>query len=647
MTIRKRRVLIALAIVVALVGATIGAGALYLSSVPLPGQIALPESTTVYFSDGRTVMARLGDQHRIVLAHDEILGAASQAAVAAYEPDYWNSKGGPIARRVVRSFAAIEGSGLSARLRVAVMARKLDDEYSKDRVLGFYLNAMPFGRRAYGIEAAARAYFGKSVRKDATDRVSTAEAIVLATMIDQTGTEPSPQRWTEVRDRMVDLGSLRRADADGLDFPRDTLKPYAPKADDPGLDRPTGLVVNHVLAELAAAPQFKGWTWDRIRNGGFKIVTTVDYNAQQVLEKTADAAVAGSVMNTQPKELQAAAVAIQPGTGRVIAYYGGHNGAGADYAGWYRDEDGVPTGFGAHRPGTSFHVYALAAALKEGISLDSTWNSRSGRTFPGRSVAVRNNSTCVEPYGVKNGPCTLLGSTIAALDVAFYAVTQTIGSATVLEMAKAAGIADMWDDKRARVSLADTPDMADLSTSRFGPEVGLGQYPVTVLDQANGMATFAAAGVRAEAHFVRSVTKGQNTHYSEGMPAEYAPRVLNTEQSADLTWALSQSRPARLSGIDAAGKTGVWVDGVVPTHAWMMGYTTSIATAVWIGSAGRERPLRDSKGQTIFGAGLPATIYKTFMTGAHAAMKLKPGRFPPPAHVGDANRGDVPPAAAG
>jgi membrane peptidoglycan carboxypeptidase len=645
MTTRKRRLLIALAIVVVLVGATVAAAAFYVTSVSLPGQIALPESTVMYYSDGTTVMARLGAEHRVVLAHDEILSTASQAAVAAYEPDYWNSKGGPIARRVVRHSFDIQGAGASTRLRVAVMARKLDDEYAKDRVLGFYLNAMPYGRRAFGVEAAAQAYFGKSVHKDAKNRASTAEAIVLATMIDQTGTEPSPQRWTEVRDTMVDLGYLARADADGLTFPADSLKPYTPGADDTGLERPTGLVVNHVLAELSAAPPFQGWNWDRIANGGFKIVTTVDHSAQQLLEQTADATASRSVMHNQPKDLQAAAVSVEPGTGRVIAYYGGHNGAGADYAGWYRDEDGVPTGFGAHRPGSSFHVFALAAAIKDGISLDSRWNGRSGRTFPGRSAPVRNTSTCAEPYGVRNGPCTLLGSSIAGVEVAIYAVTQAIGSANVLEMAKAAGIADMWDDERERVSLADSPTMAELSPSRFATEVGLGQYPVTVLDQANAMATF-AAGVRAQAHFVRSVTKGSETKgwdtlYSESMPAQNAPRVLTEAQAADLTWALSHSRPARLAGVDAAGKSGSWIDGSVPTHAWMTGYTTSLATAVWIGSAGRERPLRDSKGQPIYGSGLPATVYRTFMTGAHAALKLKPGRFPPPAHVGDPTRGDA------
>jgi membrane peptidoglycan carboxypeptidase len=641
MSTRKRRLLIALAAVVALVGAAIGGGAFYVASVPLPAQASLPESTVVYYSDGKTVMARLGDQERVVLTHDEILSAASQAAVAAYEPDYWNSHGGPIARRVVRNFADIQGSGMTARLRVAVMARKLDDEYSKDRVLEFYLNAMPYGRRAFGIEAAAQAYFGKSVHKDAQTRVTTAEAIALATMIDQTGTEISPDRWAEVREKMVDQGYLGRADADGLAFPADTIKPYVEKADDSGLTKPTGLVVNHVLAELVASPRFKGWSWDRIRNGGLKIVTTIDAQAQQVLEAAADPGRSGSPMSGQPKELQAAAVAVDPGTGRVIAYYGGPSGTGADYAAWYLDRDGQPTGFGAHRPGTSFQVYALAAALKDGISLDSRWDSRSGRMFPGRNEPMRNTGTCAQPYGVKNGPCTLLGSTVASLDTPFYALTQTLGSATVLQMAKDAGINDMWDYQRKRVSLGDGPSMAELSPGRFGIDVSLGGYAVTVLDQANAMATFAAGGQRAQAHFVRTVSDGPKVVYTESVPGENASRVLNEQQAADLTWALRQVGAARLPGMDAAGKTGVWIDGAVPTHAWMLGYTRELAAAVWIGSAGRERALKDSQGRTISGAGLPATVYRTFMTGAHAALKLKPGRFPPPAHVGDPGRGDA------
>jgi membrane peptidoglycan carboxypeptidase len=638
MTTRKRRLLIVVAVILVLVGATAGSAALYVGSVPLPALVTSPETTTVYYADGKTEMARLGAERRVALPRDRFTDVVWQAAVAAEDPDFFGSTGGPIARSVVRNAMGLKGSGTSTRLKVYVMARKLDDAYTKDQILEMYLNAMPFGRGAFGVEAAAQAYFGKSVEKDSSRVVSPAEAIALATVIDQTGTEPSQSRWTEVRDAMVDQGYLTRAAADALAFP--PALPYDPKRNQTGLDRPTGLVVNHVLAEIVASPQFRGQSWDAIRNGGYTIVTTVDVRAQAALEAVVDPTATGSLMNGQPKELQAAGVLVQPGTGRVLAYYGGASGIGSDYAGWYLDEDGVATGYGAHRAGTSFMPYALAAALKDGISLDSMWDSRSPRRFPGRTEPIRNVSACTPPHGTRNGPCTLLGATLASLEVPYYSLTQAIGSATVLEMAKAAGIRHMWNDDRKRIALDDHRQMAEVSPKEFNTEVALGQYPVTVVDHATGMATFAAGGQRATTHFVRQVKRGEDVVYSEALPTEGQGRVLNDQQAADLTWALSQTSAGRLRGIDTAGKTGVWIDGVEPTHAWMVGYTTDLAAAIWVGSAGRERPLRDSQGRAIFGAGLPAQIYTAVMGATHADMLLKPGRFGPPAHVGDADRGD-------
>ncbi len=81
----------------------------------------------------------------------------------------------------------------------------------------------------------------------------------------------------------------------------------------------------------------------------------------------------GSFMFGQPDNLQAALVAVQPGTGRVLAYFGGADGKGNDFGGFYYDEKGDATGIGRFPPGSSFKVYTLAAALKAGISLDSYW----------------------------------------------------------------------------------------------------------------------------------------------------------------------------------------------------------------------------------------------------------------------------------
>src|SRR6185369_15296194 len=185
---------------------------------------------------------------------------------------------------------------------------------------------------------------------------------------------------------MVAAGTLNAATAADLRLP--PVRAYDPTAFESGLDEPTGIVVSHVLAELRTTPAFQGAAASTLTTGGFSIVTTIDARAQSLLERTADETVANSVMDGQPDNLQAAAVVIEPGTGRVRAYYGGHEGTGADYAGWFTNAAGQPVGYGAHPPGQTMDVYTTAAALDANISVKSTWDSPASRSFSGRGEPV-------------------------------------------------------------------------------------------------------------------------------------------------------------------------------------------------------------------------------------------------------------------
>ena len=174
---------------------------------------------------------------------------------------------------------------------------------------------------------------------------------------------------------------------------------------------PVGLVINHVFDELSHTDgsPLLGQSWDSIRRGGYAITTTIDPRAQQVLEQAADETVAGSVMSGQPENVQAAGAVVEPGTGRVLAYYGGHDGLGSDYASFYVDEKGEPFGFGRYPPGASFMAYTLAAALKAGVSLNSKWqwtpHEQVGRPA---GALIRNTSTC--PSNPRGQTCSLLDS---------------------------------------------------------------------------------------------------------------------------------------------------------------------------------------------------------------------------------------------
>src|SRR5262249_61599719 len=117
-------------------------------------------------------------------------------------------------------------------------------------------------------------------------------------------------------------------------------------------------------------------------------------------------------------------------------------------------------------------------------------------------------------------------------------------------------------------------------------EVGIGKYGVTVLDQANAMATFAAGGRRAAAHFVREVTRHGDRVYAEQLTQSDVG--LNEAQVNELTWTLRQVPSAKLgNGWSLAGKTGTWQSGNSTTdnaHTWMIGYTGAFAAAVWLGT---------------------------------------------------------------
>ncbi len=648
-------------------------GTYYVDSVPTPAQLPLPESTTVYYADGKTPMAKLGTENRTILAFDEMNDAVKQAIVAAEDQTFWTNEGvdfsavmraawnnvtggktqgaSTITQQYARIAADLTGVTFSRKLREAVIAWKLDDKYSKEEILEFYLNTVPFGRGAHGIEAAAQSFFGKTANKNAprADQVTVAEAMVLVSMVKQPEPDPndpeghpgydptrsdlarenSIARWNYVRDAMVGLGYLTRSEADALEYPKVTA--FEPSSRQSGLDLPTGLVVQHALAELRQAEPFRDRGRDFIQNGGFRIVTTVDKRAQEAAEAAADIRrdTAPSVVRGQPKNWQAALVAVEPGTGRVLAYYGGSNGAGADYAGWYVDEDGEARGFGQHPPGSSFKVYDLAEAIRQGESVRTEWDSPSTKEFP---ASGRTRNSAAGP--VRNaGPapcqprCALWEATVASLNVTFFALTEKLGRASVIDMARKAGVDFMW----ANVEGQSSPQRVELAgksveelEKTFSTEVGIGQFGITVLDHANGMATFAAGGKRARAHFVREVFEGDERVYAE--PEAQSEVGLNQDQINELNWTLSRVTAANLdNGWDTAGKTGTWQAGTSTTrnaHTWMVGYTKKLAAAVWLGTTDGEALVTKNGSFSVFGSSYPGPIWRQFMTEATRAMEL-------------------------
>jgi membrane peptidoglycan carboxypeptidase len=694
---RMRNIAIAaFAVFIMVTGVGVVGGTYYVGNVPTPTELALPESTTVYYADGKTVMARLGEENRTLLDFEEMNDAVKDAVVAAEDQTFWTNEGvdfkgvmraawnnftggetqgaSTIAQQYARTAMNLQEDSYSRKLKEAVMAWKLSDNYAKEDILEFYLNTVPFGRGAHGIEAAAQTFFNKTASNKAKPerQVTIAEAAVLVSMVKQP--EPNPAdpvgspgydpkrskdpaanakalenskgRWEYVLNGLVAMGKLTAAQKAELVYPEKELRPYTPVT--AGLDRPTGLVVDHALSELAQSEVFKSvadttkGVWAYIRNGGFKIITTVDHRAQKAAETAADITnpKAPARLRGQAKNWQAALVAIEPGTGRVLAYFGGKEGAGSDYAGWYFDEEGDAKGVGAHPPGSTFKVYDLATALKQQISMNSYWDSPRTKEFPqadrvkGELGPIRNASTArCQPT------CTLTQAAVASLNVPFFDLTLNLGPANVLELARDAGLDYMWEPG-GRQKLADADIPATMVPFKFGAELGIGQYGVTVIDHANGVATFAAGGNRANAHFVKAVTKDGKPVYGETI--EQRNIGLNEAQIRDLTHTLRQVNDSQFgTGWDSAGKTGTWewrpTEVNKNAHAWMVGYTGAIAAAVWVGTKDGKALRHTRDGYSVYGGSHAGPIWRQFMKDAHTAMKLDRSkhRFGPPAGTGD------------
>ncbi|WP_281286767.1 transglycosylase domain-containing protein [Catellatospora sichuanensis] len=703
---RRRRALIAGMIGVAVVLSGVGliAGTWFYSSVPRPEQLPLKENTEVLSVDGKAI-AKLGAENRTLIQIGTLPEPVRNALIAGEDKNFYSHDGidlAGIARAAWNNLTGGETQGASTitqqyaraaaddleityarKMREAVMARKLEDEYDKLEIAGFYLNTVYFGRGSYGVGAAAQAFFGKEAAK-----LTVAEAAVLGAVLRQPepsdnhgGYDPqnSPEaakaRWGYVLDNMVEMGWLSATDRAAAAYPDQTLKAYkaGQNAGEWGYqDRGTGNVINYVGAEMRA------WNVPDWRSGGYRITTSIDSRAQKALEsqvyrahqfertcqtkegketctETLKAAVdgKGTLLEGQPKNLMAAAVAIDPNSGRVIAYYGGNSGTGVDYAG--RNAIGTEKEYGGHPPASSFKIYTLAAALEDGYSIKSHFDptplSKANGDPDNVQNAGRDNDASCGKF------CTLEQMTVKSYNVPFYKITRDIGQDKVVDMARRAGVTTVWgtDGKPMRLAGAE----AGRIKSTFGYQVGFGQYPITVLDHASGAATFAAHGVWRKPHFVVKVEK-KDKDTGEWKPVDglgekvESRQAMRAEIADEVTSVLRQIPGAHaLSGRQSAAKTGTWENGRLKpngqkmfpgenAHAWFIGYTPQIATAVWVGNVREELPLRDRDKDKIGGSALPGQIWEQFMNDAHQAMNLKaqPLADGSDGNLGDPDRGD-------
>jgi membrane peptidoglycan carboxypeptidase len=703
---RRRNILLsAFALIIMLTGIGVVGGTYYFGNVPLPKDVKLPESTTIYFADGKHQMARFGDQNRTIVDLKNVSPWVPKAVVAAEDNTFytnsgvsirgvfraiWNNLrggrtqgGSTIAQQYARQ--ALDSTQpdrtVSLKVKEAVVAVKLEQKYSKNDIMQMYLNIVYFGRGAYGIQAAAQAYFGTDASK-----LTAEQAMVLAGVIraPSGGYDPAnhpenakPRFDNYVKPNMVKLGYLTQQQADGMQFPTTcgakpvpncVLKQNAALSSQFGKDVPTGLVVHHALDELTHLKNADGtpkFTADDLKTGGYKIITTVDYGMEKAALAAASKSNKDNLIAQQKKSnLQAALVSVEPKSGRVKAYYGGDAGDGTDYAGCYNDPvlDASNCG-GRHPPGSTAKAAVLATALTQGISIDSYWNGVSPREFPkeGRTGrhAVTNSGgeQCATKLPDGTEPCQLWKALADSVNTVFYAVSEKVTPQKVLNMWHALGVNTMWTPTgkgtEQAIDFTGISNPGDRFVPRkFSNELAIGQFPITVVDNATVYASL-AGGVAVQSHFVQQVQKAGTVVYNDAHKQVPLSQVgLSKEMLQDETWALSQVHNGTAAGInlengrDSAVKTGTWQQNDTPAgrnqngDAWFCGYTPNqLATCSYVGNVKDRQALKMKSGKPIFGATLPGPIWKQFMNDV---LSGKPEMsIPGKAGTGDPSAGEI------
>ena len=581
------------------------AAAVSIVSVPKPNDIALAQATTFYWNDGTTVLGRTGEANRTSVTLDQVPPGVREAVLAAEDRSFyehagvspigitraaWNNVvgdngtqgGSTITQQYAKNAFLTQDQTITRKLRELVLSIKLESTVSKDEILIDYLNTVYYGRGAYGIEAAAQAYFGVPASELTVEQ----GAMLAALLQSPNGLAPEKDlvglvaRWEYTLDGMVEEGWLTAAERESMTFPPPI--PYAPTIYNAG---PDGFLFAAAQEQLLTM----GYTEDDLNLAGLDIITTFDRQSQ-------DAAIA-AVREFDPGDevsgLRIGLASLEPGTGKVVALYGG-----ADYQENQFNNATQARGQG----GSTFKAFGLAAGLENGIGLDTTYSGASPMTIDGYELENYDNQS----YGT----VSMLTSTVNSINTPFVQMNAEIGADQTKQALIAAGIP------------ADTPGLTDELNNV------LGSASPTPLEEATAFATLAARGQHVDPTMISQVRSASGTVLDEWEPE---PDQAFSEKVVDrVTYALRQvvtsgtGTAALTADRPVAGKTGTSDDYM---SAWFSGYTPQLAAAVMVvrnDAAGNEISLTGEGGLTTgTGGALPAQIFGAYINQAMVDMEVE------------------------
>ncbi len=607
----------------------------YARQVPDPSAISarrVSESTKIYDRTDSTILYDIhGEEKRTIIPWDQMPDTIKKATLISEDANFYSHKGvdfGGILRAFYKdiiSFSASQGGStitqqliknsllgqektIARKIKELVLSIEIERKFSKDEIFWMYLNQIPYGSNAYGIEAASETFFGKPAKE-----LDWAEAALIASLTKAPSYySPYGNHFAElIKKRNYLLDRIKSANVISQSEYETAIK-ETPKI--------------QPFQESITAPHFvimvrdylvKKYGEDMVQNGGLHVTTTLDANMQKIAE---DVVGKYAKINTDKyKANNAALTAADPKTGQILAmvgskdYFGKPEPDGCTPGDNCKFEGNFNVALATRQPGSSFKPFAYSVAFKKGFT-DSTILFDLPTEFNPNcdSSALQqkdpNGQDCYNPQdydGRYRGPVTMRQALSQSLNIPSVQTLYLAGVDDTIDLAHQMGITTLND------------------RSRYGLSLVLGGGEVKLVDMVNAYGVFANDGIHVDPAFILKVVAADSTILEEYK--ENDERVLDPQITRLITDVLSDNNargpifgynsPLHFPERPVAAKTGTTQEN---RDGWLLGYTPSLVAGVWTGN-------NNNASMTKEGAGLSAAapMWHEFMARALANTPIE------------------------
>jgi len=568
--------------------------------LPKPNQLIsreIAQSTKIYDRTGENILYEIsGEQRRTLVQLKDLPNYVKQATIAIEDKNFYNhggfslwamfrtaitnviysrsAGGSTLTQQFIKNAVLSPEKTITRKVKELVMAYRLEKKFSKDEILQMYLNEIPYGSNAYGVEAASQKYFGKSAKE-----ISLAEAALLAAL-PQSPSRYSPYgpnkdlllgRKDYILDLMAEQGYISSKESEAA-----KNQAIIFKGRDNNMTAPHFVMyIKDILAEKYGEKM--------VEQEGLKIYTTLDLYKQKIAEEVITERTKNYPKNNGANN--AALVSIDPKTGQILAIVGSRD--------YFNDEiDGqVNVATRPRQPGSSMKPLVYSALFEKGYTPDTILYD----------VVTNFSTNPAEPYephnynGQEYGPVK---------------IRQALAGSLNIPAVKAIYLADVNNV----IDLAENLGYSTLSArNRFGLALVLGGAEVKLLEHTNAYSAFARDGKLSPIVSILKIEDKNGKIIEEYQPAEkkvlssQVARMINSILSDNnaRTFIFGEKNFLTLGDRPVAAKTGTTNDY---HDAWAIGYTPSLVTGVWVGNSDNKAMKGKADGSV-----LAAPIWHDFM----------------------------------